>query len=462
MANQVQIKFDGDSRQLIQSTARISENMDAILGRMEKMERKKVGKEVASDMTVAIAKMVSFRAVIDLARSGLERLNEVRNKAAQDLKEPTFELGQLAQISGGSLPKFQQLKQMAFSTSAQAGIPIGEAGQAVFNLQSIGSLDALQTLVQMRQSATFKDPFTFGEDITGIINAVGQGETGGFRGVINKVLAAAKESPLSAGQISPFIRRASSTAQAFGMDDETLMATVAAGALVDSPERATTRIIGFLNKANQGVAKGGIDAPKGDMFAVVKNINEQLKAGTEIFKIFPDIEAQQGFGIVSGQIANIRKFRDRIRQAQAGTGPGDALDRMMGLTAGDVDIAPAQAARMSAQARTVLEAREFGPGRLRSDALIDQTMAAASDRGDLAMSRFAREQGLKLVRFLAGDENMSRSSLLIGEREEATQLTGSISRLGGVKLNEQQTEILEKQLETLNRIEDRLNQGAAQ
>ncbi len=117
---------------------------------------------------------------------------------------------------------------------------------------------------------------------------------------------------------------------------------------------------------------------------------------------------------------------------------------------------------MSAQARTVLEAREFGPGRLRSDALIDQTMAAASDRGDLAMSRFAREQGLKLVRFLAGDENMSRSSLLIGEREEATQLTGSISRLGGVKLNEQQTEILEKQLETLNRIEDRLNQGAAQ
>lgn len=325
------------------------------------------GGRAIADLRGFALQFVSVNAAISAAVSGLRQLSQEREQAAQralSARAGFGELAQLAATTGDPAGEYGRLVSEARSIRARGGAESqDEAANILFSLVSAGlNREDRDFAVKLRASGALQNVGGAATAASALTTALGAGETGNFRDIISKSLAASSIAPALANEITQATTRSAGSARALGLSDEFLLAATAIlGKTTGTASEGGTQLAAFLKQVEKGGLGGGTGA---EIVARIAALSPEQQG---IGGVLGDrAEAVQGFRTLSANQKLLRSLQSQISRAEE-TGLADVA---IGLPRTD---SSQRAAIARARAEGRLEVADTGRATLQN--LVEAAMA---------------------------------------------------------------------------------------
>ena len=324
------------------------------------------GSGAQSELAAFATRMFGIQAAISLATSGLRKLNEERKRGAQLAKGSEFALSALAQVSGGSKKEFARLTGIARQTFAAGGAgSLAEAGQATFDLKSVGLLNQRNLFNSL--FGIVGDTGELAKSVSTVQTTLGKG-AGSPRQILSKAFKASESTQATTPALLAATARSGVDASLLGIGVEELLGgTAITSRATLSAERGGTLIKALL----AALAKKGGFEDKG-LATSVQEIKDLNLSPQELVKFFPERRARSGFGVLSQNINELRSISGDIGAA----GQRDLVGNIIESRGGDPLVSGARQVRIAENKRLQSESARFGGAELRKQTLIENFKTA--------------------------------------------------------------------------------------
>lgn len=350
------------------------------------------GPRALSQLKSYAAGFLTINAAAGVFQRVLEEIDQKRQEWANKQKESRMGLGSLAQVAT-SAQDMQHLIRSARQVYLAGGAEsMDEAGQIVFQARSAGQESYLPLIQELKATGMVGSPQEMVKAITAIQTAMGSGETGEFRGMVSKALAASASTHTSAEDLLLSSTRAAGSAAALGISDEELLASTAvASKAMRSAEEGGTRVAAFLRALEKTPVEGATLEEK------VRSIETLDAAGQG--DLLKDAEALQGFRLIS---QNMGLYRQTLA-AQTSAVERDEVGQRLQFYMSDPALLTA---RQEAQSKAAAELSGQGEGvaRNRVETLQQYNDAAARAAGLPAWMQTVVGWGVDAGQKFAGDQ----------------------------------------------------------
>jgi len=364
--------------------------------------------------------LVGVGAALGSVRAAMADIRAERERAAQGVKGAEFDVRALAQLSGGDSRNYKRMLGMVDQTRIQAGVDKSTAARLQFQLGSLGfnkehDRQLFASLYDI--STSTGDPAMLARGVGKLQSAMGKGETGGARNIINKMMAATAGSDISAAQIAVPAARAAQAVKAVGTSDEEYLAVLAELAKsTGSPEDAATQ----LRALSVALGKKGFEGKGllGGVAALEGRIGGRSQKSQ--IKFLGEINAFNAYKAILGQREGMQALTTRLGEVDRETGAGDYLDRMIAVTGYGPEGA-AKLQRVEEQKRLITEEAQAVP-ELRRQAMLDAVERRRIAQGQNAFSRWGDRMmdkayvGLRDLSGGASAEEIERFSGQVGPK----------------------------------------------
>ena len=338
-----------------------------------------------------------IQAVIGLLRQEMQ----VRDEAAQRIRESRRGVGSLAQLTD-SKKGFQSLKGKAEELFAAGGAEsMDEAARAVFSLESAGVMDSFDTFKNLAKSGTVSDIETLARATATISTAFGKQETGSAGSIISKGFAASKDAPSTVPELLEAAAGSGGVAKALGISDEQVLAgTTVLAKSTGSAQQGSTQMQGFLAALDKkGTFKG-----KSIQEAVAEIAQLETK-GEDMHAFFGRKEGLAGFRTLRDESALFSSVLGNVNAADAG---GASLaKRRAALPLSDRLLRAATDTEQFSNRTDIQREKRFGEDALLAERFLKAVSADADDDG--IVSRLMK-RGL-----VVGTSDVERT--MVGDRE---------------------------------------------
>jgi hypothetical protein len=291
--------------------------------------------------------ITSATTAIAIVRGGLQEIIRMGEEAAAKARGAITEVGQLRQVATSQ----EDFEHLVGQTRAMQGMGLEEsrAAQIVFAGRSAGMTDEETALLgQMEGTGFVGDTASMARNVKALQQAMGTEETGGFRDIVGKSLAASGGAPAAAEQILQASATAAGALGTLKMSDEELLAAVAQVSNVSGADQAGTQIRSLLFALGEASAKGEVDLTGADgLMGMVGTVEGMGLDDAGLQKLLGREEAITAYRLLSRNRESVAGLRARVDTATA----DDLLGTRMKF--GDESLDAAVAARAAEGSRDV-------------------------------------------------------------------------------------------------------------
>lgn len=350
------------------------------------------GPRALSQLKSYAAGFLSINAAAGVFQRMLEEIDQKRQEWANKQKESRMGLGSLAQVatSGQDMQHLiSSARQIYLAGGAES---MDEAGQIVFQARSAGQESYLPLIQELKATGMVGSPQAMVKAITALQTAMGTGETGDFRGMVSKALAASASTHTSAEDLLLSTTRSAGSAAALGLSDEELLASTAvASKAMRSAEEGGTRVAAFLRALEKSPVEGATLEEK------VRSIETLDAAGQG--DLLKDAEALQGFRLIS---QNMGLYRQTLA-AQTSAVERDEVGQRLQFYMSDPALLVTRQEAM-AKAKNELSGQAKGVARNRVEAIQGELEAAGRTIGVPESLTTVTNWGVDAAQKFLGDE----------------------------------------------------------
>lgn len=301
------------------------------------------------------AQVAGVTAAITTAIAATQKLNQVRDEAAQKNRDSVPGLAKLSQIAIDA-PDLQRLISAADKLRSQGvGSNLNESADFLFNLESGGIKGADRaTITGLAQNQIVGDPAQFTAALKQLQTAVGQAETGSLTDIASKAFAASGHALATADQLLASTARGGTSASSLGLRDEEILSATAVLSNASNASEAGTQIKAMLQSLqNQGGFTGM------NLESMLANVSSRGLDDAGLNKFFGSSEATAGFRVLTG---NLQAYSEALAD----------VDKAVSRNIANMKIQmPGQIARLDAgllanQSEATLDASRVDEGTLRN------------------------------------------------------------------------------------------------
>lgn len=280
----------------------------------------KAGKASQNFVTSSIAGMASLGGAVGLVIAALKEQEALQERAKQSLLATEDTRRQFLQLGGGA-DVIRNRINTGQEIARIRGIDENVANRFLFSMISAGQEDQAKELSEVFNLGAGSENIATGAAT--ITSAFGKQESGTMRGIVNKLLVAAKDSQVTAGAFAPAITEVAPIASQIGTSDEETMAIVAQLTNVTGDAgKAATQAKGLAVAIQRLQEKGELDANQG----ILGNLAQIQELGLGNVVGLGSQEAASGFASIMKMQPQIGASIASIRAAEAATGgAGDFL-----------------------------------------------------------------------------------------------------------------------------------------
>ncbi|MCH8880532.1 MAG: hypothetical protein IID34_11695, partial [Planctomycetes bacterium] len=424
------------ARALTRSTVKIGQLEDKLrnagtagkdaAAKVDKVGAKAVPSQTITSLGRYAAGFVSIGAVVGLATKALGDFRRAQDEAAARIKTGELSAKSLAQVAA-TPEHFQQLRGISRLLRTESGLEQVPAKELTFATQSAGLLN--KTLFFGGLQDIGFDPIAgveASQKIQAVFGGKGAGRTGGGTSeqIINKVLAAAGESPEKAERIARSITIAGVEFQSIGGQDEALLAMV--GVLSKTFKTTDIAVERIKSLSATVIAKRGlIDSPLQGLPLLNelpllaeqgRLTNEKGEAVTNLDAFLGSKEAASAVRALQAKRSEISALLRKVELAELQTGTAnDALAKRLAIVALDPQLLAAKEERIARNRTDVQKELKFGAATLQADKLAQDLERIHRDKGLPELLNSLGQFGIKVERFFVGDPAFLNSSGSAGD-----------------------------------------------
>lgn len=427
----VSIEFTSNDRKALRSIAKLETKIVGLEQKLkaagtagktagEKIGRMKGKATISKKMTGSLANyatgFIGIAAAVTVATKALTDFRKTQDEAASRITASERGRKLLSQVADSDPELFKKLRGTSAILRTTEGLGQVRADEIVFALQSagfrrqallFGSLENISFDPLAAIESAQKTQANFG--------GMGAGRTGGgtARQIINKNLAAALESPVTAGQIARASSIAATEFAAIGGGDEALSALVATLAKPFKTAQLGAERIKTLSAAVAakrsliGSDLEGLDLlfALPDLAEAGKLKDKKGKAVTSLDEFLGSKEAVSGLGQILKQRDEIMRVRRQVEQAELDTGTDrDLLTGALALVSSDPMLVSARQARIAKQRRELGEENKFGPTTLLANRFADDITRDLREADVPEALISLQKMNVGFLRFVFGDK----------------------------------------------------------
>lgn len=321
--------------------------------------------DMLAGLATSAAGFLSVGAAIGFVTKSLEEANQQAREAAESLRAGFAARNELAQVLDDMGTADEQIS--AFMTRGGAGKQRTLAAQSVFEMQSAGLVDDMETFLQVGRTglvAADAMPSVIGA-IKSLQVAFGEMEAGKSKAILSKALAAGAVAKGSMQDVVTATSSAGADAASLGLSDEETMAAIAVLSVplgsVDTGGRHAAALFRELKK-------GGF---KGSLSQALDMMQKRMAGGETVMQILgsENAEASKAANLL---LTNRQPLANLTAGVQAGN-TGAALQAKLSLleadpqaramarvvgTEGAIDVARSRAGQKESLISSLIEAED--------------------------------------------------------------------------------------------------------
>lgn len=376
------------------------------------------------------------------ASEQMARIDAQRQKFASAQSGGELGFRRLAQLGGGDAGKVKQFIEQSKELFSQGGASSqDQASDVIFQLQSAGENTEPNRKLVSQLFGVFSDTTGITRSAKGLQKSLGKAETGSFKEIISKSLAASGGSPALAEDLLVGATKGAPFASQLGIGDEDLLAATAvnATALGGSASEGGTRVQALLKQLNKGKDLGlrkrlRDTAKTGGLDRVLGVLEAEGFANQDKFSAEFGDRAEAFTGLTN--LLNNRGDLRKLRAAQSAASQNDLVGKtILSADAADDGVFVSRQAR-SAKAQAGISGNAIATRKQLANVVSDRIRAHFAEKGD--------EQNLDTFNDLREGGVTSR---LFGLAETDDKV---------LKRGREQGFLSEKEVQTLDRVEAHL------
>lgn len=444
----ITMSFDAETAKAVQGFLKIENAEKKLEQRMERLKQKnqnlnKSGKRGSSEWQQQLKSLagsyLGVQGAIAAVTKGLQMMRQEIERAKQIGASAEMPLAKLAQLSGGDPRQMRRMVTAAKRSAREGGMSVEQAAGLQFSLESMGLAGDRKLFAEL-YAPSGGDVAPLAEGVATLRDAMGAGETGDTRALLNKLFTASAVSKTGVEQFAPAATIAAQTAGAVGASDEELMATLAyLSRSTKSAEVAGTQISAF-SKGLIGTEYEGMG-----LLEAARAIDARSMSNEELQKFFGRIEGFKGFRGIMGQFSDIEALTGQLGAAQSAPRGRDAVSGIIGASRSVDEIRGAAAQRTARASADIAILENQSSDAARRQAAIDQAWEKSVAEDEWAGHRYVRHGALKVGEFMG----FSPESMGYTDPEQLRRQEEHIQRL--IAAQERQAELLERSNEALSR-----------
>lgn len=441
---------------------------------MAQAQEKVAGASAISQLGQLVAGYVSVSAAIGVASKALTDFAEKQQQAAQRAKESAPSGGTLAQLAYNE-QDYAALRNEANRVYAKGATEsLQEANDLVFSVVSAGQEREMDLVARMKATGVVQDPRSMMRAADAMKTALGEKETGGFRQIVGKGLAASQGAPLRAEELLVYAARSGVDAAAIGLSDEEVLAAAGtfakatgsgemAGTALAALSRSLARVTGrtkeeaaaeklaadeevkklvtskMTPKQIEGLTKrayrahgltaagegAGFELKGKSLLGMVEEISAADLDAAELQKLLGDQEAVKGFRLMRTNRTAYQQLLGRVQRSQT----GDFLEKRVRWAEEDPTISAAIAAR-AAKAKKELSETEMGEATNLANAIQDDMETRMRNSGYSEPAIWAARKMDDWNRWLnfSGDKQWAQQNRDFGGQETRRKIDANLNR----------------------------------
>ena len=341
--------------------------------------------------------------------ASMRTANQIAEQAATKAQQSRMGVGSLAQLAEGDPGRMKQLLGFTDQVMKAGGAETrDEAARLVFAAVSAGQEKQIGTVAGLRAAGVMEDPASQFRATSALQAAMGTRETGDFRALGSKALAASQIAPSSMSQLLEGAARAGGGAAALGLTDEELLAaTAVASKVTGTASEAGTQIRSLLRSLARSTAEGTLGG--GTLAEMVGGIEAKGMTAAGLQEFLGSDEAVAGYRALRQNRGEFTATTQAIREAEA----TDLLGRTMKL--GGIDPSQRAAVELT-KARGSLDVsrRKTGDAENLTDAFQSRMETLMRKAGYSELYLAARQAGQATLDWIPGveGEQLSRAPIV--------------------------------------------------
>jgi hypothetical protein len=358
MPDQPELVVGGDASDAVRELAKLEQQFQRLRQANEKLRRATKRTAKAREDTFgsrALAQVKSYAigiagitGALALARRASQLLNESIRRGQAGMRRGEQPLAQLLQVQTTGRP-FALLEREVRATRAQVGMLTEPAARFQFALES-AQLGRERAWIAGMHPAV--DPTAMAEAVGAVTAGFGRARAGPPRQIVNKLLAAAAMSPLTAGRMAEAIGPLGESFRLIGGRPQEAFAAIgiaARGAGGEKGAMAMARLADFLAGQERFEGLG--------FFGGVRALLAETAGMTpaQRLKHIPEKRAVRGLGIFEVNRELIRTVAGDIERRGAQAPGADAVSRFIRQMAEEPSIAVPRARRIAGEQRLLAE-----------------------------------------------------------------------------------------------------------
>lgn len=359
------------------------------------------GKKMEATVNISAGSMLRMATGIgavtvawNAATGALQKYHEIHERAANLSKQNIDFRGEMAQ-----LPNYAENIKQAHQLAMQSGMGLDKAYKTQYQVAS-GTLSEADKQAIVDTSGWIGNQDELTTNYISARSALSANEVGDFRQVVAKAIAANQNSNATVpGIIKGLAGVGGSVAQIGGSDEE---ATAYLAKLTDvyNEDQAVT----ILNSMATTVAEKNFGG-KGLQAGFKRVMEEAAKlSGPDQIKYLAREESRKGFGILTPENqASINKTLLDVQNANH-TGMVDLVGQRKAEFFSDPVSSAVMRQRRAERLREVEEMERLAPKELGLQAVLDEEIGRAHQRGESVPSVLARQEAMKGAKYLAANE----------------------------------------------------------
>jgi len=401
------------------------------------------GPQALSQVMSMATGFLSVSAAIGTMTSALREADAVRQRAASEAKQSRMGMGALAQLAiddqGRADPaKYAFLKAQAEELFASGGAENRDAAaRTVFSLASAGALEDLPLFGGMRSSGVVESPDVLAGSARAIITTMGREETGGFRELSSKALAASLVAQSTADEMMQAAAGAGGSAKALGLTDEEVLAAVgmtsaATGVAAEGGTQIEALLDVLEKRSGSTFAGHKLNFKNQPLLESLQQIEAMDLKDAEFVKFFGKRYGRAAYRTLSTNIPKYQETLQSVRQAET----TDLIGQVMTLPQTDPEMEAARQAQ-KASARESISTDSLGVTRNLLDAAIDELIVQQREQGSSEMMLALQRRYLGAKRWVEGrEETMLRDLYESDDAIKDPELRNEIGRHLGALVDE--------------------------
>lgn len=400
MPGRAKVIFEGDAAKAISQVGKLQDKVDNLTRQLKTTGRQsgKTGRSVVDGAKVAggatdewkgkvlavAAGYLSIRGGVNLVTAALRDMEAERKRGAEAIKRSEMGMASLAQLAGGDPEKLKHMISEAKASAKQGGMGLTEGAKLQFTLESLGVAKHRELFAQLY--GVVGEPAALAEGAKTLQTAMGKGETGSIRQVLNKLLKASAVSKTTVEAFAPAATIGAKGMAAIGVSDEEYLAALAkVSEGLKSVDEAGTQLQAFA----EVVIKKGVGG-KG-LVGRAMEIEKMDLSPEKLLKFFGRKEAWKGFQSIIAQQGEIGDVTAALQRVDTETGgKGDYVGRMLESYGGIPELKEAKKLRQKSQELEVEEQKQFGVGQLRREGVLTNIRLQSLREGEGGFTRTAR------------------------------------------------------------------------